>query len=213
MLGSSSSSGFCGGLRSLTSQRGRSGSFPMRRQLRWAVLLTGSVVAWRFLTINSMGWSGTARPQRPLAETSTGLVASNRGLQQRSTAPPGMGPVVMRSTSPGVSKQVEQWVRSLIDSMPKDALTSGRVGAFYELAVEEAGRVLMAVAPVMGAVTLADSLGLIYVADVADILDAQYLINSGQAATATLAQAGGRINLQLLMRDGSDFIIELFRGA
>jgi len=187
----------------------------MRRQLRWAVLLT-AVVALRFLTVNSMGWSGSARPQRSRAsmpQTSAGLVASNGGLQQRSTDAPGMTPVVMRSTSPGVSKQVEHWVRTLIDSMPKDALNSGRVGAFYELAVEEAGRLLMAVAPVMGAVTLADSLGLIYVADMSDILSAQSMINSGQAATATLAQAGGRINLQLLMRDGSDFMIELFRGA
>jgi len=107
------------------------------------------------------------------------------------------------------------WVRDLIDSMPKDALKtqSNNVGAFYELAVEEAGKLLMTVAPIMGAVTLADSLGLIYVADLSDILEGQMLINSGKAASAALAQEGGRINLQLLLRDGSARMVELFRGA
>ena len=42
--------------------------------------------------------------------------------------------------------------------------------------------------PRMSEVTIADAVGLIYVADLADILDAQMLINSGRAAAAALAQ-------------------------
>lgn len=112
----------------------------------------------------------------------------------------------------------------ILDSLPKPQSSSGvssskakgrtsAAGAFYELAVDEAGKLLTAVAPVLGAVTIADAVGLIYVADLADILDAQMLINSGRAAAAALAQDDGLISLQILLTDGSDLIISLFRGA
>mmetsp|Transcript_147 Transcript_147/g.222 ORF Transcript_147/g.222 Transcript_147/m.222 type:complete len:225 (+) Transcript_147:102-776(+) len=193
-----------------------------RRPLRWAIVLAVSLLATKFLSVSSRGWAGpAARPSTPSRQSQSSMPSRQSTSTQlalgveRPRSTPKSSPVVMRGTSPGVPKQVEMWVRDLIDSMPKDALKtqSNNVGAFYELAVEEAGKLLMTVAPIMGAVTLADSLGLIYVADLSDILEGQMLINSGKAASAALAQEGGRINLQLLLRDGSARMVELFRGA
>lgn len=71
-------------------------------------------------------------------------------------------------------------------------------------------QMLLAVGSVVGAVSFADSLGLLYVADVVEVLDAQALISEGQAAAASVMESDNFIQLQLSLKDGTQHFVDLF---
>ncbi|CAE8585804.1 unnamed protein product [Polarella glacialis] len=94
-----------------------------------------------------------------------------------------------------------------------DSAGGRETGTQKDLKLTDATRVLMALGSVVASVGLADSLGIVYVADVFEVLDAQALITQGQAAAASIVQEGDLTQMQLLLRDGTERMIRLFAAA
>jgi len=111
------------------------------------------------------------------------------------TQPPGS------SKKPETSGNVVEWVQSIF--------AGGE--ASQRLALPEASKLLLAVVPAMGVATLGDSMGLVGVADVFDLMDATELIREGEAATASILQNDDLIQLQMNLQDGSARLITLFQ--
>jgi len=101
------------------------------------------------------------------------------------------------------------WFRTLFgdlsSKMPAPSETPSR-----ELELGAATKLLMAMGSVVGAAQLADGAGLIYAADVLDVLDAQAIISEGQASAAEINLDDNLVNLRLWLQDGTDHIITLF---
>mmetsp|Transcript_63071 Transcript_63071/g.162381 ORF Transcript_63071/g.162381 Transcript_63071/m.162381 type:complete len:181 (+) Transcript_63071:58-600(+) len=117
-----------------------------------------------------------------------------------------------RSTSPGVAKSDADWLRGLVTPF-WDYNANGTAAAVIEereLQTQDATKLLVALGSIVGAASLADSAGLVYVADLLDIMDAQALISDGLAEAASLGQDENLINLQLALQDGTEKIITLF---
>jgi len=78
------------------------------------------------------------------------------------------------------------------------------------IGLQSVAQLLMAMGSVVGAAALADGAGLIYVADVLDVLDAQAILSEGQAVGAEVNLDENLVNLQLALQDGTKRIITLF---
>lgn len=68
----------------------------------------------------------------------------------------------------------------------------------------------MGLGSIVAAVSYADSVGVIWVADMLEVFDAQALIADGQAAAASVTQDEDLIQMQLSLQDGTQRIINLF---
>lgn len=79
-----------------------------------------------------------------------------------------------------------------------------------ELDLPAAGKLLVAMGSVVGGAMLADGAGLIYAADVLDVMDAQALLSEGVANGADVTMEDGLVNLQLALQDGTQKVITLF---
>lgn len=83
-------------------------------------------------------------------------------------------------------------------------------GVQKDLDLSVASKVLMGLGSIVAAVSYADSVGVIWVADMLEVFDAQALIADGQAAAASVTQDEDLIQMQLSLQDGTQRIINLF---
>eukprot|EP00425_Heterocapsa_triquetra_P026293 CAMPEP_0195108308 /NCGR_PEP_ID=MMETSP0448-20130528/84638_1 /TAXON_ID=66468 /ORGANISM="Heterocapsa triquestra, Strain CCMP 448" /LENGTH=182 /DNA_ID=CAMNT_0040144829 /DNA_START=39 /DNA_END=587 /DNA_ORIENTATION=+ len=171
-----------------------------RRQLRLGATLLLVSAAALALAPAAMAYRPGPQPRayphrRPALRT-------QRSIEEKRTPQAAMWQASAPAVSPAL---VADWIGSLL---PRSSAKSK--APVQQLAVQEAGKLLMAVGSAVGAAGLsADVGGLTYVADTIDVLDAQALITEGQAAAASLWQDQGLINLKLALQDGTERIITL----
>mmetsp|Transcript_87404 Transcript_87404/g.225126 ORF Transcript_87404/g.225126 Transcript_87404/m.225126 type:complete len:182 (-) Transcript_87404:261-806(-) len=129
----------------------------------------------------------------------------------RGTKPPNFTPAKrtqrLQQTFAPTGPEAPAWLQSLFGDL--SSKTPSETPS-QELALSAATKLLMAMGSVVGAVQLADGAGLIYAADVLDVLDAQAIISEGQASLAEINLDDNLVNLRLWLQDGTDHIITLF---
>lgn len=135
--------------------------------------------------------------------------AAKKAMKPPSFTPAKRTPQALAETlEPAKKTQEPDWFTNLFGMTQESDSKSD--ASSIELALGDATKVLMAMGSVVGAASLADSAGLIYAADVLDVLDAQALISEGQAEAASVNMDDNLVNLQLALQDGSRRIVTLF---
>lgn len=164
---------------------------PARRQPRLAALLLAAAavaVAPSALAQIRMPFQGAAK--KPVEMKPPGFTPAKRT------------PLVTRANEFDSSS----WFESMFGAMKAE-----EPGAqTQQLDLQAAGKLLVAMGSVVGGAMLADGAGLIYAADVLDVMDAQALLSEGLADGAEVNMDENLVNLQLALQDGTQKVITLF---
>jgi len=149
-----------------------------------------------------------------LAAAAVAALAPSACAQVKPVAPKSAA----HSTKPGFTPARRTPLVSRANELESPSWFEGLFGAMnaqpgaqsQELDLPAAGKLLVAMGSVVGGAMLADGAGLIYAADVLDVMDAQALLSEGVANGADVTMEDGLVNLQLALQDGTQKVITLF---